>query len=411
MFKHIFIIAVFILTGLSFQPAQAQTVPYGELKAQLIEHPDYLALVSQSESLNHAADGEKGLPDPEVRLGINNFPINGGGFDEFLPTNKSIGFSQRIPNFGVLDASSEEVRMRSKQSGVQAQWMLQQLEARLIITLVRLNATIKQIELVESQQELLKLEAVYWDGRLEGGESVYDERSEVDARIAALTVRKANLEAQKATYSAELEELTQKVVIDVVEIPTLNPVPWAGEVSSLYPVMMAEYEVSSTEASVDMREAAFGPNFNVGVTYQQREEGRNFSGDDWVSAGVGVTIPLWYSSNQRPKLRAAESRLSQAKSHLRMAERLWRSRLSSLNSSIIETDKALTALKDQYKAVKEKTDSLNSAYASGTADLDAVIFSEFTQADIEARVVETIALKASQIAEFNSPFGGHTNDN
>ena len=349
-----------------------------------------------------SADGEQ--PDPEISFGIDNYPVSGGGFNEFLPTSKVLGVSQRIPNWSLRAANVEEQRILRERTRLEAEWVLRRLEARLIAALAELSSVSTQIELLLEQKLLLDQEAVYWDGRLASGDNVFDERSEVDVDIAALTVRRAGLETARATLLATITELTAREIIGTVELPELLRRPWDGSTGMLYPIEISRIDVRAAEARVRQRDAAFEPDFRVSMPYKQRESGEKFSGDDWVSFRLGLTVPLWADENQRPKLRAAKAEQSRARSLAQLSERQWKATLTSLASSIVEAGRTLEGLRDQFDAINQKAQALTTAYEAGTAPLDAIIFAQLTALEVEARLVETESRRDGLIAKFNSVF-------
>ena len=50
--------------------------------------------------------------------------------------------------------------------------------------------------------------------------------------------------------------------------------------------------------SKKLAEKEYYPNFNVGLKYGQRQEARNIDRPDFVSAWVGINIPIWYKTKQ-----------------------------------------------------------------------------------------------------------------
>ena len=72
--------------------AHAET--FEEYVQRLSEHPQVESILAESEASKAQAQGELGLPDPMVMIGVDNVPISDPAFDRFLPTSKVIGFSQ-----------------------------------------------------------------------------------------------------------------------------------------------------------------------------------------------------------------------------------------------------------------------------------------------------------------------------
>jgi len=80
----------------------------------LRDHPALLALESEQLALFEGSQTTLALPDPVVSVGINNLSISSPSFDEFLPTNKSIGIRQEFPNLKGRSAKADQALAQSK---------------------------------------------------------------------------------------------------------------------------------------------------------------------------------------------------------------------------------------------------------------------------------------------------------
>ena len=110
---------LYILTLVLFAaaaPAQAQT--FEGLLEKLKNHPQVDAILAESERQGELAEGELGLPDPTVSLGVNNLPTDSFAFDTERMTSKVIEFNQEIPSYslrkaraGMREAESDKQRL------------------------------------------------------------------------------------------------------------------------------------------------------------------------------------------------------------------------------------------------------------------------------------------------------------
>jgi len=85
--------------AIGFQPQD-----FSAIEARLLKHPTLQQLKLRSTAMQAFAKADSALPDPIISLGLNNVPINTFAFDDFLPTHKSIGIQQSIPNGGIRRA-------------------------------------------------------------------------------------------------------------------------------------------------------------------------------------------------------------------------------------------------------------------------------------------------------------------
>ncbi len=404
--KMIFkILAVFILlvtSNLAYAQEQEEKIlTYNDAVEKLHQHPMLESVRQQVIEQQETANGAGGLPDPMMMFGINNYPADGsGGFDRFAMTSKSIGFTQKIPNSGVRSASALAKKQLSLKAKVAESYTQNQLVAALNRALVERERVIQQENLVRQDINLLKQEAAYWDGRLQAGDSALDERSRVDAELAQSEAKLATLKAERVQFSAELHRLigTDKVssVVDV------DPLPWPN-ILEIFPVLLAQKDVHVARANVAGAESAFDPNYQLGVTYAQRDNTGSFDGGDFVSAQVGVSIPLWANKNQKPKLRAAQASVRRAEALLEDARSKWHQSLATQFAKIKETQATKRALKEKERSIQTQISSLRGSYESN-GRLDTLIAAKRNLLKLKIQLAELDAKYVQQVSFYNAAF-------
>lgn len=86
----------FVLVLLTVPSSGLAQTTYDDYVRRLDDHPAVQAFRSDALAAKFRADGELGLPDPVVTLGVNNVPIRDPSFDRFLPTSKSSASRKRF---------------------------------------------------------------------------------------------------------------------------------------------------------------------------------------------------------------------------------------------------------------------------------------------------------------------------
>ncbi|MCB2081545.1 MAG: TolC family protein, partial [Rickettsiales bacterium] len=334
---------------LMFLAGTAQAATFDDYVERLAEHPQVMQILEQGTRYKELADGEMGLPDPTIMLGVDNVPVNDPAFDRFLPTSKVIGFSQAIPSYSLRQAKSEKQEALSEKQQLMADYTHERLKAMLITMLAKHDQVKKQQEYAEEQLKHYQELENYFKGRLEAGSGVYWRFSEVDVERSLVEQRLNDLKAERDDIEAELVRLVGEV--PQIPLPNIPHREWSKQPETLYPVRIAGEEVTAAEKDVDAAEAGFGPNYGINATYKQRESGSNFRGDDWFSVQATVSIPLWYEWNQKPKLRAAEAGKRSAAQAYDDMVRQWVRQMTALSSKrdaalanvkvLVEKEKAL----------------------------------------------------------------------
>jgi len=380
----------------------ATAASFEEYVQRLSEHPQVGSILAESEASKAQAQGELGLPDPMFMIGVDNVPISDPAFDRFLPTSKVIGFSQAIPNPALRGAKSEKLEQMSEKQKLMADYT----NARLRFMLISKFA---EYESVKTQQKLIKTQLGHYHeledtftGQIESGRSVYQRFSEVDVERAEAERKLNDLEAQKTAIEAEFIRLAGEV--PEIDMPKLADTSWDKNPNVLYAVLIAAEDIDIAKKDVGIADAAFLPNFGVNAVYKQREDGQNgtFAGDDWFSVQAQVTVPLWASSNQKPKLQAAKDRQRGAMFAYDDVSRMWVKQMATIESARDAAGKNVKVLKDKDNAMKGKIDAAQRNYEAGTEDLDRVLLAKIDRLNIKAQLAQVKAAHAMKSAEFNS---------
>ncbi len=383
-------------------PNAAFAASFDEYVQRLSDHPQVMSILAQSEATRAQAQGELGLPDPTFSIGVDNVPISDPAFDRFLPTSKLIGFNQKIPNPIMLRAKSDKLEQLSEKQKLMANYTAARLRFMLVSKLAEHGA-------VKTQKKLIKKQLGYYHeledtfkGQIESGRAVYQRFSEVDVERAEAERKLNDLEAKLTSIEAEFVRLVDEV--PEIEMPKIIESNWGKNPNRIYPVLIAAEDVDIARRGIGIADAAFLPNFGVNALYKQREEGQggSFAGDDWFSVQAQITVPLWASQNQKPKLKAAKDRERSAIFAYDDMRRMWVQKMTTLQSARDAAEKNVKVLQDKDHAMSGKIKAAQRNYEAGTAELDGVLLARIDRLNIQAQLAQVKATYASKAAEFNS---------
>lgn len=384
-------------------PARAQT--FQDLAARLDQHPSVAALRAQAESSEQLARAARALPDPTVSFSVNNIPVSDPAFDRFLPSNKSVGIQQQIPNAGVRRARSQREQDHGRQFAERASYRIAQLRAELIGALADKARIARQLDHARSQLKLYGEMERILRGELEAGRPIFFRLSEIDVERATVDRRLTNLRNEMAQADAALVELVGESAATAP--PAIALVRWNGDPHTLYPVRIAETDIRMAEAGVREGKAAYGPNIGLRLQYQQREDGVSeagmpFAGDDWFSAGISVSVPLWAAQSQAPRLRAARAQESAAKSSLHAVLRTTRERLTALYSAHDTAAGNIAILGAKDKSLRELIEAANRNYEAGRGSLIQILDGEVGLLTLQSQIEDERARQIKAAAQANS---------
>ncbi len=396
------ILACSLGLALAAPPALGQSFP--ELEARLKEHPALDAIRLQTEAFREDAVAAVAWPDPVVSVGINNFPLFDPSFRTYLPTNKALGLSQQIPNRPERAARSAQARRSASRNDAVEALQLAHMRSKLIVALVEIRRISEQVSLLRRQDSLYgELEQVV-QGEIAAGRPVLFRLAEIDLQRAEVDHSLADLEGEKAQVEALLEDLVGGAR-DVPSPPPLEPMAWSGSAESFHSVGVAREEISVAEAGVSEAQAAWKPDWGLQLTYQQRDSGGSdvrFAGDDWVSAAVTFSVPLWGNRSQAPALRSAKARQESARSRYAAVARSAVAKYSALDATRRAAEAAISALQQKISAIREQEEAQRTRYESGIGDYSPVIDGELAELILLARIADEQARRDRAVAQLNS---------
>lgn len=399
------LLVIYAPPAISSDEIRHQTQDLSAIEARLLTHPTLQHLKLRSTAMEALAEANSSLPDPIISLGLNNVPIDTFAFDEFLPTHKSIGIQQSIPNSGIRRARLQNARERSASLETAFEYELSLLRASLIIGLVEQANLEREISLARQRdRKYSELQQVVRN-EINAGRAVVFRLARIDIERADVAQEVVNLQAKLESVKAKINSLIETET-DIAP-PPLSLNEWDGDPLSFHSVRVAKANIPIAETRVSEVQAENKPSWGVSLMYQQRQAGVGqsglpFDGEDWFSGQVTFTVPIWASKKQIPALRAAIAERTAAKmdvsSVARAAESEWR-RLAAegraAEANIVLLEKQLSALEEQIAA------SLTT-YESGTGDYAPIVDGEITRLHFQSKISREIARRNIMTARANS---------
>ena len=386
---------VYAALVLGMLSAHAQTLSLQEAQRRAVERSRQVAAqdaaVRASREMAVAA-GQ--LPDPVLKAGIDNLPINGE--DRFSVTRdfmtmRRIGVMQELTRSAKLDARAQRFEREAEKSvaekaaatasverGTALAW-LERYYAEAMLKVVN-----EQIEQVRS--EIGAAEAVYRGGRgsqadVIGAHSTLaaleDKASELRRRVL---VGKTNL-ARWIGEGADAP-LAGRPAMDTVR---LNEATLEQDLAH-HPdiaVMAKQEEIATAEAKI--AQAARTPDWTVELAYQQR--GPMFS--NMVSVGVSVPLP-WDRANRQD--REIASKLAMAERMRAEREEMIRAHAGELRGMLAEWRNGRERLeryeKDLLPLAAERSKAALAGYQGGKTGVTDLLLARRNETDVRMQAVQ-----------------------
>jgi outer membrane protein TolC len=224
--------------------------------------------------------------------------------------------------------------------------------------------------------------------------------AEIEAERTGVARVLVDLDRQEAEINARLIDLVG--LIPATAAPSVAPIDWSGDAMAFQAVRVADAGIEAADYSVDSAKAAWRPNWGAQLTYQQRESGANFAGDDWVSGMVTFTVPLWAERSQEPRLRAARSDRASAEMRYQAAARSAAARYAAEAAAWRAAEDSIAVLRRNVAAVEDEIASQLTIYESGVGDYAPIIDGELAILKLRADIAAEEARRAAAVARMNA---------
>ena len=314
--KRYFFAVIATLSMFRGPHADAAPLTLERAQAMLIRRNPTLAALGQDViALRHQAIAAAQLPDPEFSVMAQNVPTNSFSMRQQSMTMLSFGVSQSFPPFGKRG-------IEGQQGAMEAQALAYGRSARsaqLIYFLRRiwLQALYagRALKILDAQRLLAEQSVATAMARYRA--AGVPEADVLRARLAREGLANAQAEAQ-ANQSELLARLAR--ILNLPEVPALAPgwprIPMPPQLPVLErhiaeQPMVREAEARRQVARLGVRAARrdFYPRFTVSASYGQSFVPQT---PDWVTVGVGVSMPVFTANRQDQRLDAAEARALKA---------------------------------------------------------------------------------------------------
>ena len=373
-------------TGASLEP-----LPLADaLRIAAGQSPQQEAAAAAARAASEAAVAAGELPDPVLKFGLENFPIE--GTDRFSiarepMTMRRIGVMQEMPRAGKLTLRRERF---------EAEAIRERIGGTAALATLQRDTALAWLDRYFAERQIDALRELIVEARLaiDGAEIAYRSNRGMRPDIAAaksavaqLDDRTDQLERQRKTAVIQLA----RFVGDAAERPLGAGPDWISppahalrlEDSMAHHPDLAGLAQQAAIADIDVRLARLAkqPDWSWEVTYQRR--GSSFG--DMVSFGISIPLPLWTANRQDREVAAKVATLEQVQAQ---REELRRAHLAEARAMVAEWE-SLRARLARYEAsllplARERAAATLDAYRAGTAMLTQVL--DARRAEIDVRI-------------------------
>ena len=389
----------------------AAPLTLGEAQRRAVERSRQLAgqdfAVSASREMAVAA-GQ--LPDPTLKLGLDNLPINGPdqlSVTRDFMTMRRIGVMQEITRGEKRHLRAERFEREAEKSLAEKAATVAMIQRDTALAWLDRYYAEATAAVITEQAKEVKLEIVAAEGAYRGGRGNQADVFAAHSALVALEDRASELDRRIRTAKTGLARwigdgadapLAGKPAIDAIRLDTgaleseLNHHPQIDVFSKQENIALTEARLAQANKKSD---------WSLEVAYQQR--GPAFS--NMVS--IGVSIPLqWDQKNRQDREIAAK--LAMAEQARALREEALRAHVGEVQAMVAEWQNGRERLaryaRELVPLARERTRAALTAYVGGKSNLTDLLLARRNEIDVRMQAVQLEMETARLWAQLNFLF-------
>lgn len=332
----------------------------------------------QVDALENMADSATQLPDPKLKFGVENVPVQGGNGHRFTRegmTMQKVGVMQQYVSSTKRERKADAIRAEAQKTEAGAALIRAQLQrdtakAWFDLALSEKNLASIQTLIAETQHQVTTQKA--------GVASGANPSSVLDVQLALNTLRNEEDNARRDVQIAQatLQKLTGENITDTSgAFPRIERLP-ADEnalisgVKQHPEIVQAAREADSAKAKSAQSAVAAIPDVGVEVYYAKRADGY----DDMAGVMFTVDLPIFQGKRQDKDHAADMSRTYEANDQLTQLVRQHQADVVALIAQY-NAAKAVYDRQDQdvLPLLRSKIGLVNAQYQSGSSSLSEIL--------------------------------------
>ena len=354
----------------------------------------------QASRLRADASGERvaqagALSDPLLSFGIMNRPLDNLAPDQPMTMN-SLQLSQRLPWPGKRAANTQRADHLARAERLESAEAEVDLVARVKSVYYRIASIDRSIEVMTRTRDLLRNLQGVATARYAVGSGIQQDVLQAQVAVARLTADLTLMGENREAMTARLNALAGRAPtapLGPLELPgpigTIPPLEslFARAESARPALERARQRVQAADAGIESARLTGFPDVTVTVGYAQRPRF-----DDFATVMLGVNLPVWGASRQRPYRREMEAMRASAAAEERAIVEETFARLQELRAQAVRARQLLelyrTSVLPQARAAVE---SSLSAYQVGKVDYMTLMTNQMTVNEYELELIRLAA--------------------
>lgn len=369
-----------VVLGLSCAAAQAASLTLAEtLTAARNYSAELSASRNESRALESMAESARELPDPKLKFGIENVPVQGNNDHRFTRegmTMQRVGVMQRYVSAEKRDRKAQTLEAQSRSVNAKAETTLAKLQRDTAQAWLDLAISTEALRAAKTLVAETQRQMPTQKSAVGSGSASADSVLALRIALAAMQDKATLAERDVRLAQARLLELTGENVTGISgSLPKWQRLP-ADEKTLMdgiaqHPeVVFAAREATTAQARSAQSAIAAIPDVDVEVYYAHRAD----EYDDMAGVMFTVDLPLFQSKRQDKDYAADVSRTHQANDELALVRRAHEAQISTLIAQYQAAQAMWLRQRDEILPLQQQRVSLlNAQYRAGQSDLASVL--------------------------------------
>ncbi len=358
---------------------------------------------------NNDAVADNQLPDPKLRFGMYNLPLDSFDISQEPTTQLRLGVQQSFPKGDSLELKQEQSQWRAKEELARANDRLGKVKLNIREDFLNLYYQVEAARIIKSSRKLfLQLvditEAHYASGRVNQQDVL-----RADLELSRLDDRAINIQTKEEVLRSRLSQWLgdaswQPIAHDFPILPEFPEIEDLNKLITRHPSIAVETaKLEASKQGVFIVKQEYKPGWSLGLEYRKRfgENPDNSERADMMAAMVTLDIPLFTEKRQDKRVVASEEKMLAVRlardDKLRMLKRLYDSNQAKLKGLDLRRNKYKS---DLIKSAKNNSKAALKAYQSGVTEFTNLMRAHITELDIrlsDLRVRVDRALALTQL--------------
>lgn len=354
------------------------------------------------------------LPDPVLKLGVDNLPANGP--DQFSTTRdfmtmRRIGVMQELTRSEKRELRAERFEREAGKSRAERDAAITMIQRDTALAWLDRYYAEAMAAVIAEQAEQVKLEITAAEGAYRGGRGNQADVIAAHSTFAALEDRSSEFRRRVQTAKTSLARwigdgadapLAARPSIDAIRLDS-GALDTELAHHPQIAILQKQEEIAKTEAR--LAQASRTPDWSVEVAYQQR--GPAFS--NMVSVGVSVPLP-WDRANRQD--REIASKLAMAEQARAQREEMLRAQIGEVRAMIAEWQNGRERLtryeRDLLPLARERATATLAGYQGGKTSISELLLARRNEVDVRMQAVQLEMDTARLWAQLNYLFPDRT---